>query len=377
MFSVVSKTALDTSTLSLLDCPDEPDFELTMTSSTHNLNATVANVWVDAIFTQLRHYQVDTQAVSQWLAQQDWSGRSAQGIAEHWQQCAKPGHRWPLDTVVEIWQAAIVLSADPLFGLKMGSQFKPNQLQLLNHIWSSCANLGQVLTLILPRQALLSSGGRLSVQYRAAPGQASVEWVQLNYQPQAARIAFSVQQVDAVLAMVSHLLQLSMPSDFALTAVSFCQPSHHLAEYQAQFQCPVHFASASNSLCFAKHWLTHPFASSDPELLALSVEKADRLLRSTDAPSLDERIRQWLVVNQRFNNLSKTEVAALLNVSARTLQRHLEKLGFSFEQLKDQTRAQLQQQLQQLPVEQQIEQLGFADVSSYYKAKRRWRNPGS
>jgi len=77
-----------------------------------------------------------------------------------------------------------------------------------------------------------------------------------------------------------------------------------------------------------------------------------------------------------FENCNLNVVASELNMSRSTLYRKLKEAGVGFSDLLEQFRYDIwsknQHALDQKSVEKLCEEMGFKDVSSFYKLKKRW-----
>ena len=113
------------------------------------------------------------------------------------------------------------------------------------------------------------------------------------------------------------------------------------------------------------------------------------LLLKERTRELDEAKRKLNALNQMSHQVRQyleprlahdpdiDAIAAMLHYSARTLSRRLKEEGTSFLQIKDQLRRALALKLlieTKLPVEVVSLQIGFANLSSFHRAFRRWTN---
>ena len=98
--------------------------------------------------------------------------------------------------------------------------------------------------------------------------------------------------------------------------------------------------------------------------------------------SVTHRIRQILGDDFREEMPSFEELTRLLNMSARTLRRRLEKEGTSYQRIKDNARRDVAISMLSrdgLTVSEVAEQVGFSDPSAFHRSFKKWtgQSPGS
>jgi AraC-like DNA-binding protein len=158
------------------------------------------------------------------------------------------------------------------------------------------------------------------------------------------------------------------------THLRFAPPAH-ADSYRVLFDGPSHFHAASNSLQFDAGYLTLPVRRDEAALqqmlqraLLLTVRpyRRDRLLV--------EKVRQTLAQHPEHSRNAE-DLAAWLNMSARTLHRQLQEEGASLQQLKDSVRRDLAITLLQRssrPMKQIAEAVGFQNEKSFMRAFKTW-----
>jgi len=280
--------------------------------------------------------------------------------------------RVPLDATVNIRNAAIELTQDPLFGFHMGRQFRPNWFNLIHHLWANSPNVQAAIETTLTYQALISDGGDLSLKHVIVDKQKKAI---IEYQPRAAKLAFSYHQIDAVLAILVSLVRWSVDDGFNPSKVSVPHsPPKATEELNAFFQCPIEFNAEKTLLEFDASWLECPLIGADPELLKMHQQLADQKLAELGRVNLSAQVISKLNILGQFQNFSKEQVAQQLKTTGRTLQRKLHQEGTSFKSLSDALRKSLAEQYiaQQKSTSELVDLLDFSEISSLHKACKRW-----
>jgi AraC-like DNA-binding protein len=154
----------------------------------------------------------------------------------------------------------------------------------------------------------------------------------------------------------------------------FAAPAH-AAVYEVLFAGPTVFESASTSIQFDTRYLSLPLRRDEAALqhmlqraLPLTVRpyRRDRLLV--------QRVRQTLST-QPAQTHNADDLAALLNMSARTLHRQLQEEGASLQVLKDEVRQNRAIDLllrTSRPIKQVAQAAGFQNEKSFIRAFRSW-----
>ena len=158
------------------------------------------------------------------------------------------------------------------------------------------------------------------------------------------------------------------------TELHFAPPAH-VASYRVLFEGPTRFDAPMSRLCFDAGYLQLPIRRDEAALqrmlqraLLLTVRpyRRDRLLV--------ERVRQVLA-EQPEQARNADDLAAWLNLSARTLHRQLREEGASLQQLKDSVRQQRARALllqTTKPLKQIAAEVGFANEKSFMRAFKAW-----
>ncbi len=153
------------------------------------------------------------------------------------------------------------------------------------------------------------------------------------------------------------------------------EPPTHADSYRVLFDGPTHFNAQTHCLQFDAGYLALPVRRDEAALqqmlqraLLLTVRpyRRDRLLV--------EKVRQTLAQHPEHSR-NADDLAAWLNMSARTLHRQLKEEGASLQELKDAVRrdvAMAQLQRTSRPLKQVAEAAGFQNEKSFIRAFKTW-----
>lgn len=145
--------------------------------------------------------------------------------------------------------------------------------------------------------------------------------------------------------------------------------------YRDVFGDQCHFDCAADQIVLAKSWLDRPLRWRNPVTCSQALSFCDQQLERIDGhESLLVKLKNLPVVTEG-RTLPLDDAASALNMSGRSLRRHLRELNTSYQQVTDRLKAELAEQLlrdRSRSVADIAAVLGFGDVANFRKAFRRW-----
>ena len=150
------------------------------------------------------------------------------------------------------------------------------------------------------------------------------------------------------------------------------------------FPCPVRYNQPVNSVTFSARHLEAELVRDERHLEEFLKLAPYHIVIEPQAATLSitHRIREILGDDFRDELPSFEELTGLLNMSARTLRRRLEKEGTSYQRIKDNARRDVAITLlsrEGLTVSEVAERVGFSDPSAFHRSFKKWtgQSPGS
>jgi AraC-like DNA-binding protein len=146
------------------------------------------------------------------------------------------------------------------------------------------------------------------------------------------------------------------------------------APFQRFFRAPLRFDMNENALVFAASWLSRPLPAVEPELTRLLRDKIDAL-EAQHRDEFPEQVRSILRTGVLADHGSADQVAKLLSMHSRTLNRRLAASGTNFRTLVDECRYEMARQMLKdtdADVGHIASMLDYADTSAFARAFRRW-----
>ena len=161
-----------------------------------------------------------------------------------------------------------------------------------------------------------------------------------------------------------------------LTVELRCAEPAFTDDYRVMFSDNLRFARPATRIIFAAEVLDLPVRRSEDELQAfLAQAPANILVKYRDSGSLASRIKAQLRALPAEQWPTGDALAEQLHLSPSTLRRRLAEAGLPYQAIKDLVRqemATLWLADASMPYAEIAERLGFADVSTFYRAFRKW-----
>ena len=183
---------------------------------------------------------------------------------------------------------------------------------------------------------------------------------------------FVGQVYDAFLAVACNVMRELWGSRWAPEEVQFARTKPaDVGAYRRFFRAPCRFDRERTAIFFPTALLDKPMPEADPERLTRLEHHAQTLGKD----ELASRLRRALRILLLGGRATAQEVASLLFLHRRTLNRHLNQRGMNFQrvlaEIRYETACQLLDQTQ-LPLTDIAASLGYSESSAFTRAFRRW-----
>ncbi len=290
------------------------------------------------------------------------------------------GLYYPASHYGRLYQQAIRVMHDEWFGMLSGGKIGPGSFRLLSLLMVNSKNLRQALTRAWDF-GQICRGFKVSIRLEQIGSIARVRLAPID--------GVSDDEFDTLIAqakpVVLHTTLAAwqrhwswlIGSEIAIskTTFTFEKPSHEWE--MAQFSTKdIEFGQRFNGVEFPASYLEYSVIQNE--------ETLDRFLRNApfgliinegSRHSTKARIKALLNQNVGYNTLGAEDVARKLNMSVTTLRRHLQGEGTSFQRLKDECRMEAAFHYLGCPGLSNrdiAEKLGFDEVSTFFRAFKKW-----
>ena len=154
------------------------------------------------------------------------------------------------------------------------------------------------------------------------------------------------------------------------------RPCAYQKSLERHFGCRVVFRAPRNAIVFRSADAARPFVTSNAELLAMLAPQLDEELKQNKRQeTFRERVHSAIQKKLTGRRPRIQDVARELRVSSRSLQRHLQDSGSSFQRVLEEARRQLARHYltnSMLELNEAAYLLGYEDVNSFVRAFRTW-----
>lgn len=277
--------------------------------------------------------------------------------------------RYPVAATDKLWALAVQATGDPAFGLAVARHTDHKTFHALGYSIDASATLGEAFERLRRYLALVTEGFTLRTTREAGRFTCRIELP-------AGIAARPHEAVDAFALVIVRVCRTLLGRDHAPLALRLARPAPaDPAPFERAFRTRIRFGAAENALDLDAATLDLPIEGAHPELARASEALAARYLERREEGDIVTRVREALALQLPAGEPSQSRIAAALNLSPRSLQRHLAAAGARYSTLLDETRHALA--LQHLADDRHslgeiAFLLGFADASSFSHAFRRW-----
>lgn len=267
-----------------------------------------------------------------------------------------------------VWRALAQLSDDPAFGLRLGGDVAPEHYDIASVAALRSATMGEALRkvarykrLVCPEELMLEEDGD-SVRLHT-------RWTMIeDHTPELL--------IDTMFASITTLCRRGTGLPLQPKALEVTRRRDPHSPLLRHFGCPVRFDAPLDVLVFDRALMQQPLITHDQDMLALLLPELEAELAEARAEQdLPTQVMTILGRSMRGQRPSVNSVAAELYLSPRTLQRRLQRHGYSYQQLLDKTR---HRTACRLLAETDLEPgeiafvLGFEELNSFSRAFIQW-----
>ena len=277
----------------------------------------------------------------------------------------RPEQRIPYAAMGALLREAARRTDCPHFGLLCGRAWRLSDLGLLGEVMKNSPTVGRALLMLTGYQHLNSEGGAPFVLQREGV-------VDIGYAIYHPDVHGASQIYDTFTAGVCNFLRELCGADWTPSEVLFPHAKPwDVNPYQRLFRAPLRFDSEFCALRFPVHWLDQPVQDADPAQLRIAEKEAAAAGRGELLQEVYRALRVLLLHGKSSGN----DVAQMLAMHRRTLNRRLEAQGATFQGVLDRVRFDVARQLladTQVAIDDVAAALGYAGVSPFMRSFRRW-----
>lgn len=236
----------------------------------------------------------------------------------------------PLDIYLKLFEWAARELDEPLLGAIIAVESNPAEYGVLGYLSSNGATLRENLSFMERYHDIFSP----EFSFRFAD---SGETTWCTYSEADLPGIKSPQDIIFSMSMILKTVRESATEAWQPRQCSFTFPEpNDTSAYHAYFGSNLTFDHPANKLEFETALLDKPNNSADASLLPILLQQANQLLDDIrDDQDILEKIRLLILASLDRETINTTQAAERLNMSVRSLHRHLRQRDTSFKQLRE------------------------------------------
>lgn len=281
-----------------------------------------------------------------------------------------PDNRIPFAQLVLLYEKAAELTGDQNFGLHLAEVVDPKVFDVVGYSALNSATLGEAFTRVARYHSVWTDGAVFKVGVSEPTSAIFYRYVDES-------IVSHRQDSEMTFASLATLCRTAVDKNWTPKSVEFKhEKPQDVSEHLRLFSCAVAFGTPVNKLVFDSSTLNLPIATADPGLCRMLDRHAEELLaRFPPRDTVIDNARSIIGRELNGGNPSLERVAAQLGLSGRTLQRKLQELGTSHNEIVDHIRHELATRYlgeKEMAICEVAYLLGFSEPSSFHRAFKRW-----
>lgn len=263
------------------------------------------------------------------------------------------------------------LTPDTGIALKIGAATNLNDLGIVGYAMASSSTLGQAISLWLQYgNSPVGFPFNLRLLDKLGKGRWGVTAAAIGFSGSLYRF-----YVEKIITMGMSFGRLLTGENFEIEEAAFSYPApRHAKQYTRRFRCPVTFDAPLTRVVVKAPRLDASVTSNDSEMRELCIRQCSLLVRriSRHGP-ITSRLRSALTSSGAIPSMD--EAAGFLNVSPRSLRRHLALEGTTYQRVLDEFRSDLAREYLgagMMPAKEVAFLLGFSQVDVFRRAFKTW-----
>ena len=277
----------------------------------------------------------------------------------------------PGASYLALMHAATDLTKDPDFGLHVGERISPASYPVLGYTLMSCRNLSHAISQVTRYESIIHNLGHFGLEL-------SEDTMTLTWTSALPETSASRHVTESVMAGVRVFAERLVAREIPVRQVTFTHSAPEIQqEHTRLLGDNVVFGAPTNSVTCDRAILEWEVPNADASLFPLLQQHAERLLaqRAEDSPSIVEDVRKALSSMLSTGDVKLKQVAERLEMHPRTLQRRLNDVESSFQDILETLRKDMAKRYladRSMSLAEVAFLLGYHDQSSFNRAFKEW-----
>jgi len=255
---------------------------------------------------------------------------------------------------------------EPLFGFKLGQQIRTADYGVLGYLIESSNNLTSAISALLNYDRLVADIGKAEFEQKGDI--AIIRWLP----NESCNEQVILRNMTAWVGVIRQLLNSQLSPSAVYFTKLWVESECEILE--SWFNCPVETHTQYNQIVFPSSYLTLSFKTDNTQInIVLKEVSEQQLSRFKSQQLLTEKVNHLLMAKIDLDDCNLIRTANALNMTPRTVQRHLKQEQTSFAHLLESERKRrLLLYIGKYPLSTIAIKLGFNDQSSFNRAFKRW-----
>jgi AraC-like DNA-binding protein len=286
-----------------------------------------------------------------------------------------PLARYPSEQTLAFWTLALQASGDPLLGLHTARHISPATFHALGYAALASSTLDEYFERAARYFRVVTDAGELTYTRTPSHGRFTMLGHPALLASDTAGVAWCL--IDCFIYTTLRVCGLLYGPSFEVLEIRLQRPVPEQREVFEQVlrHTPI-YGCDDNTVLVADEVLRKPLPHANTILARVNEEALSRYLADLNhGDNVSARLKRLLQERLPSGDPSQDELAALLHMTTRSLQRRLSELGPTYRELINQTRHELSLEYlaqRQHSISDIAYLLGFAEVSAFTRAFKRW-----
>jgi AraC-like DNA-binding protein len=278
--------------------------------------------------------------------------------------------RYPVPAMQRLWRVAAERTRDPCFGLVAAEQWHPTTWGGLGYAWLASATLEESFRRLVRYSGIISTAANVTLEETAGNLRLKV-----SADPRSG-LKPSPVVIDALAANIVHMCRIASGPGFTPTAVDLSHGGMGCRRRRQEFfKAPIRYDAQETTIFVDAASARERLPSANTELAHANERVIADYLAELRGTRIAMRLRARLIDELPSGRTTERQVAEWLHMSRRTLQRKLRDEGTSYTRELDGVRRELAERFirdRSLTLSEITYLLGFAEISSFSRAFKRW-----
>jgi len=280
-----------------------------------------------------------------------------------------PAARLPSSVMDVAARAVAGRIADPAFALRAARCWHPSDLGALGHAWLASSTLRTALQRLERYNRIIGE----KVRYRL---ERSDKGLRLIFDHRRKESPVAALGTDFALSMLMDMCRMNFGASLRPVEVTLWRPRPaDPAPWEKFYGCRIRFGDTRNSFLLSARDVDAPLPVANRQIAGVMDVMLAQQLAALDRSNIPARCKAVVLERLAAGETPDVDIAKLMHMSRRTLQRKLAEADLTYQQLVDETRRDLALRYIQEPGKSITEitfLLGFSGQSAFTRAFRRW-----